>query len=160
MNFFERYADRIMPEPNSGCWLWIGAFAGKGYGHINDRGRSVYTHRLAYEQANGAGSAKGLVIRHRCDNPPCCNPDHLQGGTHSDNHNDKYSRGRGYRPFGELAVTAKLTAEIVYEIRRLFNSGWKIRDIRCELGLQHLKRSTIHNAAKGISWSHLPPREK
>jgi hypothetical protein len=51
-------------------------------------------HREAYEAVNGAGSAAGLVVRHRCDVRACVNPAHLQIGTHSDNVRDKVERGR------------------------------------------------------------------
>jgi transcriptional regulator with PAS, ATPase and Fis domain len=46
-----------------------------------------------YEQINGA-IPKGKLLRHKCDNPHCINPDHLETGTHQDNVNDKVSRGR------------------------------------------------------------------
>ncbi|MGH7024521.1 MAG: HNH endonuclease signature motif containing protein [Caulobacteraceae bacterium] len=52
-----------------------------------------YAHRLAWELANGP-IPDGLLILHKCDNPVCCNPDHLFLGTAADNHADCAAKGR------------------------------------------------------------------
>lgn len=66
----------------------------KGYSRITVNGRQVLAHRLAYEIAYGPIPA-GLFVCHRCDNPPCCNPDHLFLGTVVDNNRDMWAKGRG-----------------------------------------------------------------
>lgn len=73
LNFFERGA---------GCWIWMGARNSFGYGNFNwGGGRYVNAHRLAYEHFIGP-VPEGLVLDHIvCDNPPCCNPWHLQPTT-------------------------------------------------------------------------------
>lgn len=72
-----------------GCWEWRGARNGHGYGLLNkDR-----AHRLMWEARNGP-IPDGLVIRHRCDNPPCLRPDHLEVGTKKQNSRDMVERGR------------------------------------------------------------------
>lgn len=82
---------------DSGCIEWLGPFSPRGYGHVGKRqnGRTVTyrTHRLAYELANGPIPA-GLVVRHKCDNPPCLNLDHLELGTPYENAVDRDNRGR------------------------------------------------------------------
>lgn len=78
---------------SSDCWEWNGHCDKDGYGQANSRlGTNSRAHRLSYEIFKG--STKGLVIRHTCDNPPCCNPDHLIEGTHRNNLNDAVERGR------------------------------------------------------------------
>lgn len=59
--------------------------------------------------------APGLVLRHTCDNPLCCNPDHLIPGTHAENVRDRVERGRSAK--GERHGRAKLTTGKVRAIR-------------------------------------------
>ena len=89
-------------------------------------GQNYYTHIIAYEQVHGP-VPPGKVVRHRCDNPPCRNVDHLLLGTHGDNVRDCIARGRFKFPPRELApkgdkngqakLTDKQTAEIKAELR-------------------------------------------
>lgn len=72
---------RVTP---AGCWEWTGATNGYGYGLVFIRGRKHYTHRLAYQLAEGAIPV-GLVIDHLCENPICFNPIHLDAVTHREN---------------------------------------------------------------------------
>jgi hypothetical protein len=125
MNFFEKHADKFIPEPNSGCWLWTGSQC-SGYGivmrpraghGVRARSRQLLAHRLAYEAANGP-IPDGLQIRHICDTSFCINPDHLEPGTHQDNMDDKVKRGRSARLVGERNPRAKLTREQAELVRR------------------------------------------
>jgi hypothetical protein len=88
-----RWLDRVIPEPNSGCLLWEGAVAGAGYGVIGRNGKSVYVHRVAWEEAQRA-IPDGMQVLHRCDVPACCNIEHLFLGTVADNMRDKSAKGR------------------------------------------------------------------
>ena len=78
---------------SSGCHMWNGRLTASGYGVLGDA-HKTRAHRLAWEIANGTSVPEGLVIRHSCDNPPCCNPDHLDVGTDADNARDAIQRGR------------------------------------------------------------------
>lgn len=91
------FDDRYIPEPNSGCWIWMGAawtspsgLRGKMYSaHQRQR---IASH-VSYELHTGPIPA-GLIICHKCDTPICVNPNHLYAGTHQDNSDDKMRRGR------------------------------------------------------------------
>jgi len=92
------FAKFTIPEPNSGCLLWIGAVkkGGKGmlpYGRLKTNGRHVKAHRYAWERARGL-IPDGLLVLHTCDNPCCVNALHLYLGTHKDNALDCSRRGR------------------------------------------------------------------
>jgi len=76
------------------CWPYTGTTDRFGYGQMTlGKKYSFQAHRVAFELANGP-IPDGLIVRHKCDNPPCCNPAHLELGTHYDNAQDKVSRGR------------------------------------------------------------------
>lgn len=83
--------------PNEhGCVEWTGGRDQLGYGRISIRGTTVRAHRLSWELKNGPIPA-GMIVCHKCDNPPCINPDHLFIGTHRDNAADRFAKGRDWQ---------------------------------------------------------------
>ena len=112
----EKFYDLISPEPNSGCWLWLGTTTYQGYGQLRIRGASVRAHRFAFELYHGS-IPDGLFVLHKCDVPCCVNPDHLYLGTPADNARDAVKRNRTRR--GILARSARLTEAEVREIRKI-----------------------------------------
>lgn len=134
-------------EDENGCYICISHAGDKdGYPRIRDRYKNVGVHRYIYEECFGE-IPKGMVIRHKCDNPKCINPEHLELGTHQDNSNDMVNRNRSCK--GEKNGKSKLTKqdyekilrareldftenEIAYifgvnraHINRLLKEGWK-----------------------------------
>jgi hypothetical protein len=84
------------PEPNTGCFAWMGPFQkGSGYGAACYRGRTFVAHWAAVYWATGAWPGPGDVVLHRCDNKWCVNPAHLDVGTQSRNVKDAIRRCRG-----------------------------------------------------------------
>jgi hypothetical protein len=92
----ERFWRQVDKSDPRGCWTFrtVGA---NGYGAFrmksNHRVTSVGAHRVAWMATNGPIPSEVLVC-HRCDNPPCCNPAHLFVGTKADNTRDMISKGR------------------------------------------------------------------
>jgi hypothetical protein len=141
----DKMAHWTMPEPNSGCFLWRGPVDGRGYGRTYMGGKTVKAHRAAWELVNGPIPV-GMLVRHRCDNPSCVNPDHLLIGTDRDNSDDKVRRRR--HSFGERNHTAKLTPGQVAAIRADARSNSAIAR---ELGVHN---ATISRIRSGGLWNH------
>lgn len=83
----------------SACWPWTGQTDRKGYGRIrvgsmvDGSRKKVFTHRLALS-LSGVDVPADLLVCHKCDNPPCCNPSHLFVGTAADNASDMKAKRR------------------------------------------------------------------
>ena len=110
----ERFNEKWVPVPESGCWIWTAGLNSKGYGTVRDGQTLKMTHRVSYELHVGQ-IPDGMHVLHKCDTPACVNPAHLFLGTHADNMTDKVSKCRQSK--GETHNTAKLTAAQVREIR-------------------------------------------
>lgn len=105
----------IMPIPETGCHLWLGAVNDQGYGQRRIDGRTSYVHRIVAEQRHGPLGADEIVM-HTCDTPSCCNPDHLVVGSMRDNTHDMLAKERD-RIRGERNYHCKLTTNQVNEIQ-------------------------------------------
>lgn len=103
----ERFQSRFEVDDNTGCWNWTGSTNAKGYGLIGGvingkryapKGQRMLAHRVSWIIYIGdippSDAAHGTVVRHKCDNPKCVNPNHLQLGTQADNVKDMIERGR------------------------------------------------------------------
>lgn len=141
----ERLASKLVSMP-SGCIEFVGYRDRGGYGTIlGGNGKKQQAHRLSWELCHGP-IGEGMVIRHKCDNPPCCNPDHLEIGTHADNARDMVTRNRSKR--GESNGRAKLTDEQVREIRSLVRAGNDQRSVARMFAISHAHVSYLVNGKK------------
>lgn len=166
----------------TGCWEWQGAKEKPPlhpYGRMYFGKRYRLAHRVAYEEFVGA-IPPGTCVLHRCDNPPCCNPEHLFLGTKADNNADRDAKGRTARgkrsgrhtkPHrtargsshgaytkpesvrrGILNGRAKLSHEDVADIIRMRSEGRSLSQIanRFLVGI-----STVHRVVTGQAWQHV-----
>jgi len=135
------------------CWEWCGALHSKGYGKFTWNDKMSYAHRIAYEISNGT-IPDNIYVCHTCDNPCCCNPDHLFLGTPLDNFLDMLQKERNpdyICKSGEYNIAAVLTEEQVLDIIEKHNTlGYR------KLAEQYgVAPSTIRNIIKGKNWTHL-----
>lgn len=120
----ERFWSHVSIGLPDECWEWQ-ASKKHGYGKTAIDNHSVSAHRLAYELTHGA-IPNGLLICHKCNNPPCCNPKHLYAGTYADNLQDSIKAGTAYclpPMYGQQNHKTKLTDESVRLIRNLYTNN-------------------------------------
>lgn len=87
------FDDKYIPEPNSGCWIWLMSADKLGYGWSSLKKKTLYAHRHSWLIYRGVIPDKQFVL-HKCDNPYCINPDHLFLGIQKDNMRDMAAKGR------------------------------------------------------------------
>lgn len=136
----------IQPEPNSGCWLWIGSTYHHGHGRMIYRGKPCGAHRVSWIAHVGQIPADKIVC-HRCGISSCVNPGHLYLGTPASNSQDMIAHGRS--PRGERSGAAKLTTAIVLDIRR---DQRRSSEIARELGVSDV---LIGKIKRREIWKHI-----
>lgn len=135
---------------SNGCVEWQGSKVHWGYGYFRHFGIRKRAHVVAWELVNGK-VPEGLLLRHKCDNPPCIKVEHLEPGTEIDNKADMVSRGRSAR--GERHSQSKLTETDVRLIRCLGAHGALSHSkIAKQIGCATV---TIGDVLRGKSWSWL-----
>ena len=161
----KRFNKHITKMP-SGCWEWTGHRNYYNYGIIcSTGGKPVHkkAHRASWEIFRGS-IPDGLFVCHHCDNPPCCNPDHLFLGTCKDNVQDLVRKKRHcfgnamkkrmlkHAVRGDTHCCAKLTASAIKTIRQGLSEGISGREFAKEYGVSP---STICDIGKRRTWRHV-----
>ncbi len=162
------------------CVLWDGRINARGYGHaIGLDGKNWMAHRLVYALLVGDIPTDRPSIDHRCFNPACINPRHLQALTFAENqararpanrehcirgHERVFRSGRRrcltcearwrkQEPTGRRRI--ELTPELVIRARDMYRAGAEHKEIRAALNLT-VSRSALHAALIGNSWKQVP----
>jgi hypothetical protein len=144
----EELAERAIPEPNSGCWLWLGSINSKGYAIVWVEGKHRRAARLMWALAHGDIPA-GLEVCHSCDNRLCINPDHLSVATHAENVRQVSERKRWPDRRGEKHHMRLLTVDQVRAIRA---DSRRHVDIAADYGVS---KSTISAIKSGQNWGYV-----
>lgn len=143
--FWNWFESKLTTTAN-GCKEWNGCRFSQGYGVVRMHGKNIKAHRLSLEHKLGRSLHEGMFALHSCNNPPCCNPDHLREGTHQENMDDKIRSNR--QPRGELNGKSKLTEQQVSEIRENTQklTQYQLAD------LYGVKRPCIAKIQRGKIW--------
>ena len=141
-----------IPEPNSGCWLWLAYTNSNGYGTVIDGGKNKSAHRASYEEYNGP-IPDGMLICHRCDTPSCINPDHLFLGTYADNSKDCVNKNRHSSRTGANNGRSSVTEEQVLKIIKDLEESYEtLKTIAQKHGVSN---GIVGQINSGYSWTHL-----
>lgn len=122
------------------CWPYLWRRTARGYGvfPIGEKGKFP-AHRIAYEIAHGVKLTPSQIVMHTCDNPPCCNPAHLELGTHQKNMADMITKGRAFyqkhRAGTARRTSYKLPDALRLELRRRRAAGESIKSIERATGV-------------------------
>ena len=116
--YIKSFAAKVDKRGSDECWEWQAGKGGSlGYGKIKIKGKTYLAHRVSWELFFGP-IPKGMMVLHKCNNPPCVNPYHLYLGDQSDNMQDRSRAGHmGGRP------EPKLYKDEVLVIRSLLQAG-------------------------------------
>lgn len=145
------------PDDWTKCWTWAGGTSDFGYGIMKapvDLGhgklKNWVAHRLLYALLI-QDIPDGMLVLHRCDNPPCCNPRHLFLGTHKDNTQDMIQKGRSrfYDPTGKPSRNRALSPDQVREIRSRSAAGERQRALAAAFGVSQV---AIHFVVSGKTY--------
>lgn len=162
----EDFWNRVEKRGPDSCWEWTGCKRGDGYGVMMYHGHLRGAHRLAYRFSKGE-IPRGMCVCHACDNPLCCNPDHLWVGTHAQNNADRKKKGRSAtgdnngarvhperlaRLKGEMHHTSRLKTKDVQNIIIRYRMGHRQAAIAKDYGIT---QSHVSNLIRGKRWSHV-----
>ena len=140
-----RFWDKVDVRGPDDCWEWTKTKVPGGYGNFWDGEKSEGAHRMAWRLMRGIIPI-GMFICHHCDNPSCCNPNHLFIGTQVDNMMDMKLKGRSHK-------NSKLNVKEVVEIRRLFSAGGVTHR---EIGkMFNISRRHISQVVNRKRWRHI-----
>lgn len=141
-----RLLNGVAEPPGDGCWTWLRSAKRSGHATMTVSRRTVLAYRVAFEVWVGPIPAGSWVL-HRCDNPRCIRPDHLELGDQAKNMADCALRGRTAR--GERNGQSKLTVDDAGKIRQLHSGGWTRDRLARLFGVSP---SSIGRIVKGEAW--------
>lgn len=154
MNKEERFWSNVDIQQSTDCWEWKKRKDSDGYGRTKLFYYNSYMKTGAHQIAlilSGRKIPKGQLVRHSCNNPSCCNPDHLDVGTAKDNALDCIKSGRTL--IGSKNPASKLREQDVKEIKQQLATGKKLGAM---LGKKYgVSKVIISDIKHNKTWRHI-----
>lgn len=152
----KRFWDGVKVSGRGECWEWQKSLSVHGgYGQLmlwdGWKRTLVKAHQLAYRIHKG-DPPPGTMVCHKCNNPKCCNPEHLYAGTRKDNWRDAIQAGTASilpHHKGEDCLHSKLTEAQVKFIRDSKDKGVVLAKV---FGVT---KTSISHIRSGKTWKHL-----
>lgn len=150
MNTVERFWSKVDKKDSDDCWNWKAGKSDNSYGSFYYDGKCIGSHIVSWALSNNRDiheilNNRKLIICHSCDNPSCCNPDHLYLGTYSNNRRDAGNRN-------------SISAEVAGSGKARFYSGeiWLIRKLMVvkRKGIQTTYKFSASSIAKMFRTTH------
>lgn len=138
--------------PNA-CWPWTRSMDKNGYGEIRINHETYFAHRVSLQILGYTEVRVSDVVRHKCDNPICCNPAHLIIGTQADNVMDMHERNRQQAYKNQAKGSAHHQAKIDEDLAlAIFNDRGPRRLVAARFGVSE---NTVQRIFYGKSWNHV-----
>jgi len=147
------FHSKYVKDEDTGCWEWVAALNAGGYGLFKLPDACKLAHRVSYWIHKGPFD-ESLDIMHKCDNPGCVNPDHLQIATHAMNMADRIAKGRA-RASQRKRKDLKLTPESAAQIKFLLEQG--LQSQRSIGRLFGVSQNTVRYIGLGRLWADVKP---
>ena len=154
-----RFWAKVDKRGENDCWRWLASFRNKGYGAFSFAGKQDRAHRFSFILHGGILTPKKPCVLHKCDNPPCCNPNHLFAGSVLDNNADMVAKGRSklidhtFVKTCENNWNAKISNNQAFQVKVDFSKGEKAAHIARRLGVS---KNLVSRIVKGKTWVTIP----
>lgn len=142
--YVARFWSKVDVKHKSKCWEWKASLR-NGYGKLIYRYKTISAHRIAWQLTHG--EIGDYHVLHKCDNPLCCNPNHLFLGTNKDNVDDMIKKRR--HPYGEKVGSSKLKESDVIDIIKSEDTYKEISE------KYNISRSYVSDIKARRYWKHL-----
>lgn len=166
MDWVERFQKKVWRGHRSECWPWTAGVNATGYGQfmLRDEDTGMWRPHLAHRIALSLIEPvpfKGAFCLHTCDNPPCCNPEHLRWGTQADNLREMRERGRGSCGPRHSAIMKEKAARgeghgnavlATDDVRCIRLDGRAHQEIADDYGIS---RANVSAIKAGTIWTHV-----